>query len=44
MLVIKHGARFIGVLVLVLCLQACGQKGPLFLPPDDSKEEQNTTS
>ncbi|VAW85741.1 hypothetical protein MNBD_GAMMA16-88 [hydrothermal vent metagenome] len=44
MLAIKHSAGFIGVLILIVCLQACGQKGPLFLPQDDSKEEQNATN
>jgi predicted small lipoprotein YifL len=29
--------RVAGVLLLSLVLQACGTKGPLFLPPPDQK-------
>jgi len=36
----KQSVGFLSVLFLVLCLQACGQKGPLFLPQDNDKKEE----
>ncbi|NOY73234.1 MAG: lipoprotein [Gammaproteobacteria bacterium] len=41
MLLTQSKPGFIGMLILVLSLQACGQKGPLYLPEDD--EEQSIT-
>ncbi len=40
MFIIKQRVGFLGVLILVLFLQGCGQKGPLFSPQNSDKKEE----
>lgn len=41
MLLAQSRLGFIGMLILVLSLQACGQKGSLYLPQDDEEQAAN---